>query len=122
LPALWTGIYYDQEALDAAWDLVKDWTTEDRQAMRSAVPTMAFSAPFRDGSVRDLARRMLEISAGGLRRRAAEDSIGSTEEGFLQPLVELVERGYTRAEELLRSYETEWNRDLAPLFTEYNFL
>jgi glutamate--cysteine ligase len=122
LPALWTGIYYDQTALDAAWDLVKDWSAEERQAMRSAVPVLAFNAPFREAKVRELARRMLEISAAGLRRRAEEDAIGSTEEGFLQPLVELVERGYTRAEELLRRYRMDWNSDLAPLFTEYNFL
>jgi glutamate--cysteine ligase len=122
LPALWVGIYYDQVALDAAWDLVKDWTAEERQAMRDAVPRQAFNTPFRDRTVGDLAREMLAISSAGLRRRAREDAVGGTEEGFLQPLIEVVERGYTRAEELLRHYNGEWNRDLARLFTEYNFL
>ena len=122
LPALWVGIYYDQPALDAAWDLVKDWTSEERQQMRDTVPRLAFRTPFRNRSVRDLAREMLAISAEGLKRRAATDSAGSTEDGFLVPLRELVERGYTRAEELLRRYEQDWNRDLSPLFTEYNFL
>jgi glutamate--cysteine ligase len=122
LPALWVGIYYDQVALDAAWDLVKDWTAEERQAMRDAVPRQAFDTPFRDRTVGDLAREMLAISSAGLRRRAREDSIGGTEEGFLQPLTELVERGYTRAEELLRHYNGEWKGDLTPLFKEYNFL
>ena len=28
LPALWVGLLYDGQALDAAWDLVKDWTDE----------------------------------------------------------------------------------------------
>src|SRR5215471_16779013 len=122
LPALWVGIYYDQAALDAAWDLVKDWTSEERQQMRDTVPRLAFRTPFRNRSVRDLAREMLAISAEGLKRRAATDSAGSTEDGFLAPLRELVERGFTRAEELLRRYEQDWNRDLSPLFTEYNFL
>ena len=122
LPALWVGIYYDQQALDAAWDLVKDWTADERQAMRDSVPRLAFATPFRDRTVGDLARQMLDISVEGLRRRAEHDAIGMTEEGFLQPLRDVVERGYTRAEELLRRYEGEWNRDLARLFTEYNFL
>ncbi len=122
LPALWVGIYYDETALDAAWDLVKDWAREERQQMRDAVPKQAFRTPFRNRTVRDLARDMLAISAEGLKRRGAYDSAGSTEDGFLVPLRELVERGYTRAEELLRRYEEEWNRDLSPLFTEYNFL
>src|SRR5215471_981532 len=66
LPALWTGIYYDQTALDAAWDLVKDWTAEERQSMRSAVPVLGFRTPFRKSTVWDLAHRMLEISSAGL--------------------------------------------------------
>jgi glutamate--cysteine ligase len=122
LPALWTGIYYDQTALDAAWDMVKDWTAEERQAMRSAVPVLGFRTPFRKCTVWDIAHRMLEISSAGLRSRAAEDSSGMMEDGFLNPLRELVDRGYTRAEELLRRYQGEWNHDLSPLFREYNFL
>jgi len=102
--------------------MVKDWSAEERQAMRDAVPVLAFKTPFRGRTVGDLAREMLAISSAGLRRRAKEDSIGTTEEGFLQPLIELVERGYTRAEELLRHYNTDWQRDMAPLFRDYNFL
>ena len=90
--------------------------------MRDSVAKQAFKAPFRDRTVGDLAREMLAISSAGLRRRAKEDSIGSTEEGFLQPLIDLVERGYTRAEELLRRFDTDWNRDMALLFRDYNFL
>jgi glutamate--cysteine ligase len=122
LPALWVGVLYDQGALDAAWDMVKDWTCEERAAMRASVPALAFNTPFRGRKVLDLAREMLEIAQAGLRARAREDAIGTTEEGFLQPLVDLVERGYTRAEELLRKWREEWNGDLSRLFTEYNFL
>jgi glutamate--cysteine ligase len=122
LPALWVGILYDQTALDAAWDLVKDWTCEERAAMRASVPVLAFKTPFRSRTVGDLARDMLDIAQAGLRARASEDAIGTTEEGFLQPLNDLVERGYTRAEELLRKWRSEWNGDLSRLFSEYNFL
>src|SRR5687767_13057955 len=30
LPAFWVGILYDEASLDAAWDLVKDWSAEER--------------------------------------------------------------------------------------------
>ncbi len=122
LPALWVGIYYDQTALNTAWDLVKDWTAEEREAMRQAVPALGFRTPIRNRTIGDLARGMLDISAAGLRRRANEDTSGTSEEGFLVPLRELVERGYTRSEELLRKFHGEWRGDLARLFTEYNFL
>jgi glutamate--cysteine ligase len=122
MPALWVGIYYDGVALDAAWDMVKDWTAEERQALRDAVPKQALGAPFRDTNVREVARRMIEISSAGLRRRAALDGSGMSEDGFLNPLRELVDRGYTRADEMLRLYHGAWNGDLTPLFSEYNFL
>ncbi|MBV8975849.1 MAG: glutamate--cysteine ligase [Alphaproteobacteria bacterium] len=122
LPALWVGILYDSAALDAAWDMVKDWTAEERQAMRSAVPALGFRTPFRKTDVGALAKKVLDIASAGLRRRAEEDSAGTTEDGFLNPLRELVNRGHTRADELLMRYHGEWKGDLAPLFTEYNFL
>jgi glutamate--cysteine ligase len=122
MPALWVGIYYDQVALDAAWDMVKDWTAEERQQMRDSVPKQAFKTPFRNTTVHQLAHRMLEISSAGLQRRAALDAGGVSEDGFLNPLRELVARGYTRAEELLKNYHGIWGRDLSHVFKEYNFL
>jgi glutamate--cysteine ligase len=122
MPALWVGLLYDSVALDAAWDLVKDWTAEERQAMRDAVPRLGFKTPFRKATLHELAHRMLEISTAGLKRRAALDGGGMNEDGFLNPARELVSRGYTRAEEMLKNYYGVWGKDLAHLFIEYNFL
>ncbi len=44
LPAFWVGLLYDQGALDAAWDLVKHWTMEEREDLRNAVPAKALDA------------------------------------------------------------------------------
>jgi glutamate--cysteine ligase len=122
MPALWVGLVYDNVALDAAWDMVKDWTAEERQAMRDGVGKQGFQTPFRGTTVHTLAHRMLDISTAGLKRRAALDGAGMSEDGFLGPLRELVNRGYTRAEEMLKNYHGPWGGSLDPLFTEYNFL
>jgi glutamate--cysteine ligase len=121
LPALWAGLLYDGSALDASWDLVKDWTQEEREAMRASVPTLAFKTPFRNTNVLELSRRMLAISTAGLEARAKDLGIKS-EKGFLEPLQEIVDRGQTRAEELLAAYRGEWKGDLCRLFESYNFL
>jgi glutamate--cysteine ligase len=102
--------------------MVKDWTAEERQAMRDGVPKQAFKTPFRNTTVHQLAHRMLEISSAGLKRRAQLDGGGMSEDGFLNPLRELVARGHTRAEELLKNYYGVWGRDLSHVFKEYNFL
>ena len=47
LPALWTGVLYDQVSLDAAWDLVKDWTPEEHEYLRTEVPKYALKTIFR---------------------------------------------------------------------------
>jgi glutamate--cysteine ligase len=122
MPALWVGVLYDSQALDAAWDMVKDWTAEERQSMRDSVGKLGFKTPFRNTTVHALAHRLLEISGEGLRRRAELDGAGMSEDGFLNPLREMVARGYTRAEEMLKNYHGPWKGDLTPLFTEYNFL
>jgi glutamate--cysteine ligase len=121
LPALWVGIYYDQTALDAAWDMVKDWTAEERSALREAVPKLGLKTPFRNTTVQALARHTLEISRVGLRVRAQTDSIGGTEEGFIEPLFQIVESGKTRAEDMLERYETAWSRDATKVFAEASY-
>src|SRR3546814_2039220 len=70
LPAFWVGLLYDDAALDAAWDLVKDFTREERHALRDGVPRQALKLPFRGTTVRELALEALKISAAGLQRRA----------------------------------------------------
>ena len=54
LPALWVGLLYDDQALDAAWDLVKHWTIE---RAREAAPRGAEAGARRaDARWRDDAR------------------------------------------------------------------
>lgn len=121
LPALWVGILYDDASLDAAWDLVRSWTDEEREALRATVPLLALKTPFRTGTVLDLAERMVELAEAGLRRRAQANHFGSDETMFLDPLKRTVESGMTPAEELLEAYETRWAGTLRPLFEEYAY-
>jgi glutamate--cysteine ligase len=117
LPALWVGLLYDQTALDAAWDLVKDWTLEERAALRRDTPRLALATPFRNGTLRDVARQAVAIAREGLRARARLNRSGDLNEShFLNPLSEIVESGLTPAENLLRRYEQEWNRSVDPIF------
>jgi glutamate--cysteine ligase len=121
LPALWVGLLYDGTALDAAWDLVKDWTTSERAALRRDVPRLGLATPFRGGTVRDVALQVLAIARQGLAARAATDDIGGTEEGFLNELQRIADSGETQASEMLRRYETEWGGSVDPVFSAYAY-
>src|SRR4051795_9914630 len=65
-PAFWAGILYDDASLDAAWDLVKDWSAEERQTLRDVVPVKGFAAKIRGRTMLDLARDCLALSEAGL--------------------------------------------------------
>jgi len=121
LPALWVGVLYDGGVLDAAWDMVKDWTAEERQRLRDDVPRLGLKTPFRGGTVQDLARQMLDLAQEGLKRRGAGDGAGADERIFLSALEEIVEKGKTPAEELLELYQGRWNGTVAPVYDEYAF-
>ena len=121
LPALWTGLLYDSDALDAAWDLVKNWTAEEHAYLRAEVPKRALKTPFRNGTVGDIAAETLEIASNGLRRRNRLDSNGSDETGFLGALYEIVESGRCPAEEKLEKYNGIWNGEIDHLFKEYAY-
>jgi len=121
LPAFWVGLLYDSTALDAAWDLVKDWTAEERQQLRNSVPAKALQASFRGGSVLDIARRVVEISHAGLKARARLDDTNQDETVFLQTVQDIVASGQTPADVLLAQYNTEWGGDIDKLFESEAF-
>src|SRR5881392_646830 len=101
LPAYWVGILYDDDALAAAWDIVKDWTAEERQQLRDDVPKLGFKASVRGRSVLALAKQTLALAEQGLARRRRFDAFGHDETRYLRVLQEYVARGLTPAEELL---------------------
>ncbi|MEO6225602.1 MAG: glutamate--cysteine ligase [Sphingomicrobium sp.] len=122
LPALWVGLLYEQQALDAAWDLVKHWSIAQREQLRRDVPRLALDAVTPDGEpMRDFAARVLDIAAGGLTRRARLNSAGDNEGGFLDPLRDVVTSGMTPADRLLAKYRGEWNGDLSQIYEEFSF-
>ncbi len=117
LPALWAGLLYDQTSLDAAYDLIKDWTAEERQQLRNDVPRLGLRTPFRKGTVLDIARPC-SISPKQALRLAAYTNLFDDETTFLRPLREFVERGRSAADDLLARYHGEWGGDVRPVFTE----
>ena len=122
LPALWVGLLYDTASRDAAWDLVKDWTAEDRQRLRDEVPKTALkTAAPGGGTLQDVAKEVLKIATVGLQARARADTSGNNETGFLNTLHEIADSGRTQAEELLDLYHGRWEGRVEPAFTEFHY-
>jgi len=118
LSAFWAGIFYDDVSLDAAWDLVKDWTAPERQQLRDEVPRLGFKAVAHGRSLLDISRDCLALAHAGLKRRKRLDANGEDETGFLAPLEEIAARGKTPAEDLLDKFHGPWGGSVAPVFKE----
>jgi len=118
LPAFWVGLLYDQSALDAAWDFVKDWTMDEREALRNEVPRLGFQVPFRSGTVQDRALQAVEIARGGLSSRKVLDKAGNDETGFLSALHDRAKAGMSPADHLLNDFNTKWDGDIDRIWTE----
>jgi glutamate--cysteine ligase len=122
LPALWVGLLYDQTALDAAWDLVKDWTIEDHHRIRAEVPKNGLCTPAPGGGdFQALGKRVLDIAHAGLTARGEVNAMGDNETAFLNPLREIVDSGMSPAHQLLQKYENEWGGDLSRVYDEMSF-
>jgi glutamate--cysteine ligase len=123
LPALWVGLMYDQGALDAAWDLVKGWDAETREALRVAASVDGLQARVGDIDMRTLAGQVLEIAREGLRVRAKPGAGGMIpdERHFLHALEDSVADGKVPADELLEAYNGRWNGDLSRIYDEFAY-
>jgi glutamate--cysteine ligase len=116
LPALWAGLLYNDAALDAAWSLVKNWTTEDRESLRRGVPVLGLKAPVRGGAAQDIAQIVVAIARQGLKARAMLNTSGDDETHFLSELEDIAATGVTPAERLLERWRTEWRGDMSRVF------
>jgi glutamate--cysteine ligase len=123
LPAFWVGLTYDQEALDAAYDLCKNWDTETREQWRVAASVDGLQAKVGGQSMHDIARECINIAELGLKNRAMPGAGGMVpdETHFLNALKDSVETGKTPADELLEQYHGAWGGDLSKIYGEFSY-
>jgi glutamate--cysteine ligase len=123
LPAFWTGLMYDQGALDAAWDMVKGWTSAQREALRIAASVDGLQAQVDGIDMMDLARRSVDLAEAGLKARARPGAGGMVpdETHFLSALRESLDSGKVPADELMDHYAGDWNGDLSRIYGAFSY-
>ena len=121
LTAFWVGLLYDDDSLDACWEMVKSWTAAERQKLRDDVPKLGFKAQIRGRDMLGLAQETLRLASEGLNRRRRLDRNGRDETRYLRPLEETIAARITPAEELLAKFYGKWNGSVDPIFEEYAY-
>jgi glutamate--cysteine ligase len=121
LPAFWVGLLYDSVALDAAETLTKDWTFDEVQVLRDAVPAQGLDATFRGRSLWEIGREVVEIARTGLRNRNRLNSSGQDETVHLAPLDEMIAKRSTLADDMLSLWKGRWKGDIEAVFEDYQY-
>lgn len=121
LSAFWVGLLYDDVSLDAAWEIVKDWTDEERQSLRDQVPRLGFKSVIRGRYLFEIARECMTLAHGGLRRRGRVDVSGRDETRYLAPLDQTIDLGKSPAEVMLEKFSGSWQGSVDPAYREYCF-
>src|SRR5438477_1649509 len=121
LPAFWVGLLYDDASLDAAWQIVKDWTGDERQQLRDEVPRLGFKAMIGKRYLYEIAKDCLALAHAGLRRRDRTGRDGRDESRYLEPLDHIVESGRAPAEEMLEKFNGPWHASVEPAYQAHIF-
>ncbi|MGV6800960.1 MAG: glutamate--cysteine ligase [bacterium] len=121
LPAFWVGLLYDDACLEAAWDVAKQWTPEQRHQLREDAAHYGLKAKVGKYSLQEIAQEVLAIAREGLQNRAQFDQGGSNETGFLQPLQEIADSGKTMAEIIRDEYFADMMQNMRKLYEKYAY-
>ncbi|GAQ88957.1 glutamate-cysteine ligase [Klebsormidium nitens] len=111
--ALWVGLLYDDKSLQAALQLIKDWTAEERDALRNNVPRTGLKTVFRGTTVQDVAQKVVQLAKEGLERR------GLKEEKYVEMLEDIARTGMCPADKLLDKYHNEWGQNVDKVYSEH---
>ena len=121
LPALWAGIFYDSQALAAAWDLCKGWPLEEHERLRADVARLGLKAKIGGRTVQDVAKDMVAIARSGLKNRNRLNGGLVDETGYLAELEEIADSGLTPADRLLELYNGPWAGDVSKVFESHAY-
>ena len=120
--AFWTGILYDNESLNEAYMLMKDWTDEERLFLNLQVPKYGLDTKFRNQTLLDVAKKLLEISEKGLKKRnylSSNKKYNETE--YLKNVKENVNKAMSPADYLIENYFGVWNKSVDKIYKESIF-
>ena len=101
LAALWVGLLYDEQALDAAYNLVMGWRVEDIMATQERVPTQGLDTYLGARTLMDIGWEVIPMARAGLARFEGEGAAR-----WLASFEDTLTTGRTRAHALLEDFGT----------------
>jgi glutamate--cysteine ligase len=121
LPALWTGLLYDNETLDAASDIIKGWHLNEILNFKIESSKTGLDALIQNKSGWRITEEVLEIAVHGLKKRKEFNLSGEDETVFLEYLFNILNTKQVTASKVLNSFNNDWGKDFKKLYGELSF-
>jgi len=115
VPALFTGILYDEQALAEADSFARDIDVDLLLQARPALVKDGLAAKIGARPMQQLAERVLEIANGGLSRRNLLNTQGKDERVHLELLTTLVQSGKTPADAMIEGLDANSTPSVAEI-------
>ena len=122
LTAYWVGLLYDDDALDACWDMVKGWTARGAaEAARRCAEARLQGGNRQPQRASRWRRRRCGSARAGSRAASGSTATAATRRAICGRWKKSIARGITPAEELLEKFHGEWDGSVEPIFEEYAY-
>jgi glutamate--cysteine ligase len=115
LPALVKGIFYDDDCMLGAWDVVKSWSWSERLEAYAVARKEALLARVRGVRLLDLARELSAIARVGLIRQDVRNARGENEAIYLDALDRQLALGRSPAHVICDRWESLWEERIEDL-------
>ncbi len=118
LPAIWVGLLYDNDALLEAEKLASKFKFNEILSANYSSSLNGLKGNFGKYNISDLAKEVIAISYKGLKNRKKLDASGNDETSYLLPLIEMLNKGETLADEMIRQFNSNWDGSVNASFKD----
>jgi glutamate--cysteine ligase len=109
LMALYKGLLYDDNAMSALESILSKFSYYQMAELRYSVPKTALATKIGRTYVNDIAKDFVKIAYSSLKTNF------KGEENFLEPIMEIVTKGMSPADIILKNWYGSWNKNLYKL-------
>lgn len=107
--ALYKGILYDKNSMEAIEQLLSKFSYYQIAELRYSVPKTALNTRIGRSVINDIVKDIVKISYNSLKTNFRG------EENFIEPVIEIVDKGMSPADILLKNWYGSWNKNIYKL-------
>ena len=121
LPAFWTGILYDETALEEALSITSQLDYADLMNFRENVLEHGLNSTINNIEGWDLAEQIVKISSEGLNRRGKLNLYGDSEAVHLDFLKDIIKNKESNSMRMIKNYYEQDTLNQKELFQKESF-